>query len=65
MKWQIKDCPHYQFSQCGKLFNSKTGKIKKQCYNSGSVGYWIDRKFITIERLRKQLIKIKEVKYPF
>ena len=61
----IKDRPNYKWSECGKLFNTKTGKQLKKTINSGSKGYWIGKKFITLENLRKQLVKIEDVEIPF
>ena len=26
LKWQLKDYPNYKFTDCGKCFNTKTGK---------------------------------------
>jgi len=65
LKCQIKGLPSYQFTQCGKLFNCKTGRIKKQCLNVGSYGYWIGRKFYTLRELRDNLEKITQETCPF
>lgn len=65
LKWQLKNKSNYKWSVCGKLFNCKTGRQIKKCYNGGSVGYWIDEKFITLSNLRKQLVKIEDTYCPF
>ncbi len=65
LKWQIKGYTHYKFTKCAILFNCKTGRIKKQCLNGGSIGYWIDRKFYTLPQLRSKLEKIPKDIYPF
>ena len=58
--WQHKDYNYYQWSKCGKLFNLRTGRQLKKCYNGGSLGYCIKGKFVTLNKLRKELIKINE-----
>jgi hypothetical protein len=37
----------------------------KKTVNGYSVGYWINKKFYTLENLRKQLVKIEKLDYPF
>lgn len=50
------------------LLNSTTGKITNRIYNSGSYGYFINRKFKSESKLKKypftKVIAIKE-KLPF
>lgn len=52
-KWELKEFPHYKWTECKRLVNSKTGKIcKKQTNGRGTKpGYYINRKFIKIEDL--------------
>ena len=63
MKWEIKNHPNYKISKCGKVFNMKSGRQLKRCYNNGSIGYWINQKFITLKNLRKQIIKTEELPF--
>ena len=65
LKWQVKDNPNYRWSECGKLFNIKSGRVLKKTLNGYSKGYWIGKKFITLSNLRKQLVKIEHVYCPF
>jgi len=66
LKWQFKELPFYKITSDGKLFNCRTRRIKKQCLNGGSYGFWIGRNFITSNELRKQLELIpSEFKCPF
>ncbi len=58
LKWRIKYAHNYQFTSCGKLFNIKTGRQVKRCLNGGSIGYWIDRKFVTLDNLRASIEKL-------
>ena len=37
LKWRFVDYPHIQISTCKKIFNTQTGRLKKICYNGGSV----------------------------
>jgi hypothetical protein len=55
LKWRHKMHNHYQWSTCGKLFNTKSGRKIKKTVNGRSVGYWIKGNFITLNNLRSQL----------
>ena len=61
LKWQYKPLPYYQWSKCGKLFNTRTGRELKKVYNAGSVGYWIKGKFVTLSNLKRQIEIIKNI----
>jgi len=65
LKWRLKDHHNYQWSECGKLFNTKTGRILKKTLVGYSSGYWIGKKFITLNNLRDQLELIPKIKTPF
>ena len=59
-KWEIKGHEDYYFTTDKKLYNSKTNRIIKQGFKGGySRGYVIDGKFITLNKLKKLLTKIK------
>lgn len=61
---EIKGNEKYKF--CGrKCFNSKTGKEIKMQYKNGSVVFYIDREFKTLNELRKMITKIKLSECPF
>ena len=55
LKWQHKMHTHYKWSNCGKLFNTQTGRQLKKTVNGRSVGYWIKGRFITLTILRNSL----------
>ena len=57
--------PHYKFTKCKKLFNTKTMREIKKTVNCYSVGYWISKKFYTLEDLRNCLVKIENGYCPF
>lgn len=63
--WEVDFKPYYKLTKCGKLFNCKSGNEIKQVYNGGSIGYWIDRKFYTILKLKPFLKKIQLQNLPF
>jgi len=59
LKWRFVDYPHIQISTCKKIFNTQTGRLKKICYNGGSVGIWITpKRFIVKSNLNKYIEKI-------
>lgn len=39
IKWLISGFDNYGFSTEKKLYNCKTTREKKQCYNGGMIGY--------------------------
>ncbi|MEX0595307.1 MAG: hypothetical protein WD512_02325 [Candidatus Paceibacterota bacterium] len=55
LKWRFKNYPFIQITECKKVINTKTNKLKKQCYNSGSIGYWIGKQFFTKQNLNKNI----------
>ena len=65
-KYRLKYANNYVFTLCGKCYNLKTGRLIKQIYNSGCIGYSINGKFKSIKYLRSQLELIpKKQKTPF
>lgn len=65
LKWQLKTNDKYAWSSCGKLFNLKSGREIKKTLNGGSKGYWIERKFMTLENLRNKIERVKKSGCPF
>ena len=64
-KWKLNFSEHYQWSTENKLYNRKTMREIKKTVNGYSVGYWISKKFYTLENLRNCLVKIEKINYPF
>ena len=64
-KYQIKFAQNYKFTECGKCINSKTGRLIKQVYKSGCLGYNIKSKFYSLTRLREELELIPKIDCPF
>lgn len=57
-KWSIDKHDNYYFTTENKLYNSKTNRVIKKIVKGGySVGYIIDGKFITLNKL-KPLIRL-------
>jgi len=65
LKYELNVAPQYKWSECGKCFNTKTGRQIKQTYVSGSIGYCILGKFHSLTYLRTHLVKVAKVECPF
>lgn len=65
IKFELDFAPNYKWTSCGKCFNSKSGRIIKQVYVGGSIGYCINGKFKSLKSLRSHLTKIKIENCPF
>jgi hypothetical protein len=64
LNYTIKGQPeYYKVTECRKVFNCRTGRLLKKCYNNGSIGYWFGKQFIPIKKLRLQ--KINPYNLPF
>lgn len=65
-KWKINGHPDYMVTENGIVYNVKVGRAIKRCYKSRSVGYWLNGKFYTLNKLRGMLCKIPQKEYcPF
>lgn len=62
-KYRIKFAPHYVFTTCKKCYNLKTGRLIKQVYKSGCIGYVINGKFNSLKKLRSDLELIPKNQY--
>jgi hypothetical protein len=62
---ELPNKPQYQWSKCGRLFNTKTAREIKKTFGGGSIGYWISKEFISVKKLRKIVTKIKDSECPF
>ena len=65
LKWRHKEYHYYQWTNCGKLINTQTGRKIKKTVNGRSIGYWIKGKFITINKLRGDLEIIPKTDFPW
>lgn len=68
LKWRFKKYPHICISDNKKriVINTKTGRMLKQTICSYSVGYWIDKKFITLSKINNAVELIPNDEYcPF
>ena len=61
----IKGHDYYGFGTDKNLYNLRTGRKLKQCYNSGSIGYWFSKKFISLTALKKLIYKPRVEYCPF
>lgn len=65
IKYELDFADEYKWLNNNQCYNSKTGRIIKQIYNSGSIGYCIRRNFYTLSYLRKHLRKPQKEYCPF
>lgn len=65
VKYELDFAPEYVWVDDKLCFNSKTGRKIKQVYKNGMIGYSIRSKFYSAKRLRKHLVKPKEIDCPF
>lgn len=65
IKYELDFASEYKWLNTNQCYNLKTGRLIKQVYNSGSIGYCIRRKFYSVKFLRKHLVKPKKEYCPF
>lgn len=65
IKFYIRGIDGYGFGSDKNMYNLKTGRIIKQSYNSRSIGYWIGKKFYSLNKLRPLLYKKISNNCPF
>ena len=63
--WQFKSNDNYKVTKCKKIINCQKSTVLKQTIRGGSVGYWIDKKFIKRVDLNNYLEVITKQKTPF
>lgn len=63
--YELKDYSHFKYTDKDVLVNTKTGNIKRLVLNGRSKGYWINKKFYSLNTLRKQLQRIVNLDCPF
>jgi hypothetical protein len=64
-KWEVITAPHYKVTECGKIINSKRGKLLKEVYKNGMHGFCIEGKFYSKAKIRTMLRLIKGTYCPF
>lgn len=65
LKWGFKDYPNYQITSCRQVINIKRGKIVKCTLNGGSIGWWIEGRFIVKSKVNELVELIKKEQTPF
>ena len=65
IKYELDFAPEYKWLNTNQCYNSKTGRLIKQVYVSGCIGYCIRSKFYSLKYLRKHLIKPQKEYIPF
>jgi hypothetical protein len=64
-RWIIDGMEHYCFTETKELFNSKTGRKIKKTLVGYTQGYWIGKKFYTLNKLRPLLKRPVNFDIPF
>lgn len=57
VKYELSTHPEYVWNEFYECFNLKTGRIIKQTYKNGMIGYCIKGKFMSLKKLRTLLRK--------
>lgn len=65
IKWRLKDNPNYYWTECKKLVNVRRGREVKRTLHGLTPGYWIGRKFISLDTLKTQIELIPKNNLPF
>ncbi len=65
LTWQISGYDCYCFGKDKKLYNAKTGREIKKTLNGKSIGYWLGKKFYSLNRLKPMLVRPKNYRVPF
>jgi hypothetical protein len=65
IRYLISGCEHYGFGNDKKLYNLKTGHEIKRTLNARSVGYWIGKKFYSLNKLKHLLKRPEKFNSPF
>lgn len=65
LTFRIKGFDNYSFAKDKHLYNVKTSRRIKQCYNNGSIGYWLGNKFYSLNKLKGMVYKPKKEQTPF
>lgn len=65
LEFELKNNLNYKFTKDNICINTKTNRVIKMVLNGSSKGYWVNKKFYSINTLRKQLQKITIIKTPF
>jgi hypothetical protein len=63
--YRLNFAPNYVFTKCGLCYNLKSGKLIKQVLKGSTIGYIVNSKFISLDKLRPNLENIEKNKCPF
>ena len=63
--YELDFAPEYVFTKCKKCINSKRNKELKQVLKNACIGYNIRGKFYSLTKVRKHLVKPKQIDLPF
>lgn len=63
--WLIKGYDNYGFGKDKRLYNLQRCKPIKQIFNNSTIGYILNKKFISLKQLKQLLYKPTKSKTPF
>jgi hypothetical protein len=65
LEFELKGNENYKFTKDNICINVKTNRLIKCVLNGSSKGYWVNKKFYSLNTLRSKLQRIKEIECPF
>lgn len=65
LEFELKNNSNYKFTKDNICINTKTDRLIKCVLNGRSKGYWINKKFYSLNTLRDELQRIKKNDCPF
>ena len=65
LTYEIEGVSGYAFGKDKNLYNTKRGVMIRKVMNGRAIGYWIGRKFYSLNKLRPLLKRVEENKCPF
>ena len=65
IRWEIFGFPGYVFGDDKNLYNKRTGRKIKKTINGRSMGYWLGKKFLSINKLKYLLKRPEKIEIPF
>ena len=65
LEFELRNNSNYKFTKDNICINTRTSRVIKMVINGGSKGYWIDKKFYSINTLRNELQKINKIMTPW
>ena len=65
LEFELKNNSNYKFTKDNICINTKTNRLIKCVLNGRSKGYWINKKFYSLNTLRSELQRVEIIDCPF